>query len=72
MPPTADIGSGATELHKHGAAVDDENLAGAVALPHQIDVRFGNLGILADVPDGQPVASLLEERFPGRLGHRCP
>ena len=22
--PTADIGSGATELHKHGAAVDDE------------------------------------------------
>ena len=48
--------------HKRTAAIDSQHLTGAVALPHQIKIGFGNLLDLADMSDGKLRCGLMIER----------
>jgi hypothetical protein len=54
------------------AAIDDEHLPRAVALPHQVEVGFGDLGRVANVADRQPFRRLLIERPAICFSHICP
>jgi hypothetical protein len=53
-------------------AIDDKHLPRAVALPHQVEVGFGDLGRVSNVADWQPFCSLLVERPAIRFSHICP
>src|SRR5207248_230423 len=58
--------------HQRGAAIDDQDLASAEALAHQVEIGFGNLRGFADMADRQPGRDLPVERLAIRLRHGSP
>jgi hypothetical protein len=58
--------------HEHAAAIDSQHLAGAVGLPHQIKIGFGDLLDLADMSDGKLRCGLTIERVAIGCCHISP
>ena len=59
-------------LDQHGAAIDDDHLAAAVAFAHQVDVGLGEIVGLADTTDWKFPPDVAVHRLTIGLGHVAP
>ncbi len=60
------------KLDQHRSAIDNDHLAGAEILAHQVEIGFGDIVHLADASDRQPCAGIPIHRLAIMFAHRAP